>query len=119
MRHLALMFLWLAASGLYGAEPSPIPAQAELDTARKEIKEVYEPEFSKAATAQQKTELATTLIAKAAATPEPARQRYTYVPVKITPASAQATISRSPGFDLLMAFLALAVGIMIINARKP
>jgi len=54
----------------------------------------------------------------ATATPEPARQRYTYVPVKIAPASAQTTISRSPGFDIVMAFLALITGIMIIKARK-
>ena len=51
-------------------------------------------------------------------TPEPARQRYTYVPVKIAPAPAQATTSRSPGFDLILAFVALAVGIMIVKARK-
>ena len=52
------------------------------------------------------------------ATPQPARQNYTYVPVKIAPAPAQTAISRSPGFDLIMAFLALAVGIMIVKARK-
>jgi hypothetical protein len=57
-------------------------------------------------------------VAPATATPQPARQRYTYVPVKIAPASAQATVSRSPGFDLMMAFLALAAGIMILKARK-
>ena len=52
------------------------------------------------------------------ATPQPARQRYTYVPVKIAPAPAQSTTSKSPGFDLIMAFSALAIGIMVIKARK-
>ncbi|HEY3422099.1 MAG TPA: carboxypeptidase-like regulatory domain-containing protein, partial [Methanocellaceae archaeon] len=57
-------------------------------------------------------------VAPATATPQPARQRYTYVPVKIAPAPAQATTSRSPGFDLILAFLALTMSIMIVKARK-
>ena len=59
-----------------------------------------------------------TVSATETATPQPARQRYTYVPVKIAPSPAQAAISRSPGFDLIMAFLALTMGIMILKARK-
>jgi len=51
-------------------------------------------------------------------TPQPTRQRYTYVPVKIAPAPAQTSISRSPGFDPMIAFLALAAGVMILKARK-